>query len=234
MALNSSKNLSVAEKLIILYRKKQSEARKLVSKLNAGECRKVHNYLRNLITSRQSFAEDKSNRVMLIKLVNDLVTWQTIGAETLKNHFTVCDLARTISAASKGTLNTYLCTLLKERIPNIPSVSQTLFRAALECPDVASLKQVCQAFKDFSQYLDLGLVLKAIRKLLSRLGSTRGMDQITSTRNGHQMMYSAICVLKSIPKDIVQCSNLFNRNKRGIPVLNSNVFQLLSLQSLCI
>ena len=82
LALNSSKNLSVAEKLIILYRKKQSEARKLVSKLNAGECRKVHNYLRNLINSRQTFAEGKSNRVMLVKLVNDLVTWRSIGAET--------------------------------------------------------------------------------------------------------------------------------------------------------
>ena len=47
------------------------------------------------------------------------------------------------------------------------------------------------------------------------------------------MMYSAICVLKSIPKDMVQCRNLFNRKiSEGIPVLNSNVFQLLSLQSL--
>ena len=122
--------------------------------------------MRNLINSRQTFDEGKSNRVMLVKLVNDLVTWRSIGAETLKNHLTMCDLARTISAASKGTLNTYLCSILKERIPNIPSVSQTLFRAALECPDVTSLKQVCQAFQDFSQYLDLGLVLTAIQALI--------------------------------------------------------------------
>ena len=74
---------------------------------------------------------------------------------------------------------------------------------------------------------------KAIRKLLSRLGCTRGTDQITSTRNGHQMMYSATCVLKSIPNDMVKSSNLFNRKiSEGIPVLNSNIFQLLSLQSL--
>ena len=120
-----------------------------------------------------------------------------------------------------------------ERIPNIPSISQTIFRAALECPDVASLKQVCHAFKDFSKYLDLQLVLEAIRKLLLRLGSTPGTERITSTRNGHQMIYSATCVIKSIPQRKVRIANLYNRKvSEGIPVSDSNVFQLLSLQSL--
>ena len=76
--------------------------------------------------------------------------------------------------------------------------------------NVTSLKQVCQAFQDFSQYLDLGLVLTAIRKLLSRLGCTRGTDRITSTKWSPDDVFSHLCI-EVHSNDIVKSSNLFNR-----------------------
>ena len=45
------------------------------------------------------------------------------------------------------------------------SISETLFRAALDCPDMISLNDICSVFQDFNEYIDLSLIFKAMKKL---------------------------------------------------------------------
>ena len=228
-------NISTVDKLMLLYTEQPSKAYNFYKGLNAGEGRKVQNHLRNLVSSRKTSDDENGKRLLLIRLLNDLVKWHVVGAEALQGYFTAVDIKVLLSAAKKRKLNDYFSALFRDKIPNIMSISETLFRAALDCPDMISLNDICSVFQDFNEYIDLSLIFKAMKKLLLNLGSTNGLKQITPKRTGHQMIYSAIRVLKHFPNHVVQHANIFNRNISETILfndVNDKIFESLIFQSI--
>ena len=76
---------------MLLYTEQPSKAYNYYKGLNAGEGRKVQNHLRNLVSSRKTSDDENGKRLLLIRLLNDLVKWHVVGAEAL-GYFTAVDI----------------------------------------------------------------------------------------------------------------------------------------------
>jgi hypothetical protein len=205
-------SLTLEENLLRAFSSHElEEVKAMYDKFTPGEGRKVQSQLRVLARNMSS-----EHRVGAIRLLNALVEWGVGGAEVLKTRFVDFAVTGVIQAAERRGVAHYLRARFHDSIPNMKSLTESIFRAALECTDIQCLREICNACKaeDISRFLHFDSLVLAARKVLTTFGGSDGHQIIPgSGRSVHQVTFALFRILGCIPGSMtILFPRLFDRS----------------------